>query len=67
MKKRDIVTITLLWLTVLLVALKLFYFPGLNWGWVFAPFGFRVPLVSSHFSRWSCFSQSSNTRKNECT
>lgn len=37
MKKRDIATITLLWLTVLLVALKLFYFPGLNWGWVFAP------------------------------
>ena len=37
MKKRDIATITLLWLTVLLVGIKLFINPGLNWGWVFAP------------------------------
>lgn len=37
MKKKDIATIILLWLTVLLVALKLFFYPDLNWGWVFAP------------------------------
>ena len=37
MKKKDIATIILLWLTVLLVALKLTVCPGVNWGWVFAP------------------------------
>lgn len=37
MKKKDIATFILLWLTVLLVALKLTVSPGLNWGWVFAP------------------------------
>lgn len=35
--KKDKATIILLWLTGLLVALKLLYFPELNWGWVFAP------------------------------
>lgn len=37
MKKSDIATIILLWLTVLLVALKLTVYPGMNWGWGFAP------------------------------
>lgn len=37
MKKKDIATIILLWLTALLVALKLTTYPDLNWGLVFAP------------------------------
>ena len=37
MKKKDIATNILLWLTVLLVALKLTTCPDMNWGWVFAP------------------------------
>ena len=37
MKTTDKISIILLWLTGLLFALKLLYFPKLNWGWVLAP------------------------------
>lgn len=37
MKNSDKASIILLWLTLVLVALKLTYYPDWNWGWVFAP------------------------------
>lgn len=37
MKKCDKISITLLWASLVLLALKFTYYPELNWGWVFAP------------------------------
>ena len=37
MKKKDIATIILLWMTIMLIYLTLTAYPELNWGWVFAP------------------------------
>lgn len=37
MKKRDKISIILLWMSATLLVLKLTTCPELNWGWVFAP------------------------------